>query len=226
MKTLHITIIVIISLTASLVIFNLDNICYYLFWYAPLNDMKIEPHIYSPDGLSLQFFNKIKNMEGSTCITTPSKNYFCYSKPRMFENGGVSYISDSNGIEGELHFSQVGKEGGFYFTIKNMTKINDNEAMITFSDKNYRMGNDTNTIYQINDKFQYSTTIKKFDTFISNCSDYKGNHVNIVQYLGTKTIGGVEYFITWHTLGDTKNGIDCKYPDIIKYSLRHHFGEL
>lgn len=188
--------------------------------------MKIEPLMYSPHGLGLQYFNKIKNMEGSTCITTPSKNYFCYSKPRMFENGGVSYISDPNGIEGELHFSQVGKEGGFYFTMKNMTKINDNEAMIIFSDKNYRIGNDTSTIYEINDKFEYSTTIKKFDTFISNCSDYKGNHVNVVQYLGTKTIGGVEYFITWHTLGDAKNGIDCKYPDIIKYSLRHHFGEL
>jgi hypothetical protein len=187
--------------------------------------MKIEPLMYSPDGLGLQYFNKIKNMEGSTCITTPSQNYFCYSPPRMFEGGGVSYIADSNGVQGELHFSRV-VNGSFYFTIKNMTKINNSEAIITFSDKNYRIGNDERTTYQINDKFQYSTIIKKFDTFISNCSDYKGNHVNVVQYLGTKTIDGVEYFVTWHTLGDAKNGIDCKYPDLIKYSFKRYFGEL
>lgn len=223
MKTLHLAIIVIISLAASLVIFNFDNICYYLIWYAPLNDMKIEHLIYSAN--NSQYFDKIKNTEDSTCFTTPSQNYFCYSKPRMFENGGVSYIGDSDGVQGELHFNQVGK-GGFYFTIKNMTLINNDEAVITFSDKNYRIGNDTEIMYQIKDKFQYSTTIKKFDTFVSNCSDYKGNYVNVVQYLGTKTIGGVEYFVTWHTLADTKNGIDCNYPDIIKYSLRHHFGEL
>ena len=223
MKTIHLAIIVIILLATSLVILNLDNIYYYLIWYSPLNDMKIEHLIYSSDGL--QYFNKIKNMENSTCFTTPSKNYFCYSSPRMFENGGVSYIADSNGVQGELHFDRVGK-GNFIFTIKNMTQINNNETTITFSDKNYRIGNDEEIIYQINDKFQYSTTIKKFDTFISNCSDYKGNHVNVVQYLGTKTIDGVEYFMTWHTLGDTKNGIYCKYPDIIKFSFKRHFGEL
>lgn len=223
MKTLHLAIIVVISLTSLLIALSLNDIYYYLFWYAPLNDMKIEHLIYSANGSA--YFDKIKNMENSTCFTTPSQNYFCYSKPRMFENGGVSYIADSNGVEGELHFDQVGK-GGFIFTIKNMTLTNNGETIITFSDKNYRIGNATKTIYQIKDKFQYSTTIKKFDTFISNCSDYNGNYVNVVQYLGTKTIDGVEYFMTWHTLADAKNGIDCKYPDLIQYSLKRHFGDL
>lgn len=128
----------------------------------PLDSLKISQRAYG-----LHLFDTVKNKEGSTCYTTPSQNYFCYTKPRMFQNGGVSYIEGSNGVDGELHFDLVGS-GLFYFTIQNMTRINDDDAIITLADKSYRMGNETSNKYQISDKFEYSTKIKKFDSFISN----------------------------------------------------------
>ena len=54
----------------------------------PLNDFAIERWMYSqPDYLS-----SIQNKEDTTCFTAPSKHLFCYGKPRMYENGGTSFI--------------------------------------------------------------------------------------------------------------------------------------
>ena len=187
-----------------------------------MNSLKIVNMTYSDrPGL----FQDIKNREGSTCFTTPSQNQFCYTKPRMYGTGGVSGVVGSNGVDGELHFNSVDK-GTFYFTIKNITRINNDEAMITFADKDYQIGNENSTSYQVNDKFEYSTIIKKFDTFVANCNNGNGTDVTVVQYVGIRTIDGVDYFVTWHTPAHSEKAIECKYPEIIQYSLKHHFGDL
>lgn len=186
----------------------------------PLNNLKI-----IRDGYGVKSFQDIQDREGSACFTMPSQNYFCYTKPRMHDNGGISFVAGSNGAQGEMHFDPV-DTGVFYFTIKNMTKISSDEAMITLADKDYRIGNEKTTLYEIADKFEYSTTIKKFDAFISHCSNYDGTYVTIVQYLGTATINGTEYFMTWHTGANSTKGIACDYPQIIKYSFGHNFGDL
>jgi len=191
----------------------------YYTYSLPLNDLKIIRSQYG-----LESFQVVQNREGSTCFTTPSQNHFCYSKPRMHENGAISYVGGSNGVEGEIHFDPV-NTGIFYFTIKNMTKINDKQAMITLADKNYRVGNEDTILYEITEKFEYSRIIKKFDTFVSHCTN-KGTDAIIVQYLGTKTINGTDYFVTWHTNANSTNGIKCDYPQIIQYSFGHDFRSL
>lgn len=188
----------------------------------PLNRLTIDHNAYSDD---IKTYQDIQNKEGSTCFTTPSQNHFCYTKPRMHDYGGVSYVSGSNGIEGEMHFDPV-DAGVTYFTIKNMTRIGNDDALITLSDKNYLIGNEKTVHYAINDKFEFSRTIKKFDTFISHCDNYEGTAVTVVQYLGTTTIDGIEYFITWHTVAISKQGIRCDYPQIIQHSFDHKFKDL
>lgn len=185
----------------------------------PLNNLKV-----IRDEYGLESFKVIQSKEGSVCFTTPEQNYFCYTKPRMHDNVAISYVAGSNGVQGEMHFDPV-NTGIFYFTIKNMTKISGDEAKITLADKDLWIGNKETTKYKIT-KFEYSATIRKFDTFISHCENYAGTDVLIIQYLGTTIINGTDYFITWHTNANSTNGITCDYPQVVKYSFGHHFREL
>jgi len=172
-------------------------------------------------------FVEISEKKDSKCFTTPSMNYFCYAKPRMYESGiGVSWlISDTTKISGELHFDNV-NVGPSYFTMKNMTLIKGDTAKITFADKDYRVGNSTSTLYEITNDFEFTTIIEKFDTFIAKCDNYEGTSVTVVQYLGITTIDGVDYFMTWHLNAHSEDGIACDYPQIIQNSFDNDFGNI
>ena len=187
----------------------------------PLNSFKIPNYL--PE--ISKNFQEIHDYEGSECFTTPNGNLFCYSAP-LFEDGPrPTYVIGKNGIDGEIHFDPV-ETGPNYFLMLNMTKISDDKATIAFADKDYRMGNRTTTLYEVTDEFEWSTTIEKYDTFISHCTNFEGTSVTIVQYLGIKPINGTDYFLTWHTAADSETGIPCDYPQIIQHSLNHKFPDL
>jgi len=190
----------------------------------PLNKMTLfeDPFFTDPDK-----FVEISEKKDSKCFTTPSMNYFCYAKPRMYESGiGVSWlISNTTKISGELHFDNV-NVGPSYFTMKNMTQIKGDTAKITFADKDYRVGNATYTRYEITDDFEFTTIIEKFDTFVAKCDNYDGTSVTVVQYLGITTIDGVDYFMTWHLNAHSEEGITCDYPQIIQNSFDNDFGNI
>jgi len=199
------------------ILFTSDYINYSL----PMEKMVLweDPFFNDPDK-----FVETSEKKGSTCFTTPSMNYFCYAKPLIYEDGPkTSYVIGENGISGELHFDPIDK-GEMYFTMKNMTQIEGDTAMITFADNDYRVGNRDRTTYEIIDDFEFSTVIEKFDTFIAKCNYYDGTSVTIVQYLGIDTIDDVDYFVTWHTIAESESGITCDYPQIIQHSFGHDFG--
>lgn len=165
--------------------------------------------------------------DDSECFTTLNGNLFCYLNPARFNNDGssVSFVKGENGIEGEIHFDPVDK-GATYFLMLDMSLISEDKARITFADKDYRIGNSQETFYEIDDNFEFTATVEKFDTFVSHCGNYEGTGITIVQYLGIKEIDGVDYFLTWHTSADSEQGIACDYPQIIEHSLDYNFLEL
>ena len=193
--------------------------------------MVVERGVYSEDP---DAFSKIQNSEDATCFTTPSGNVFCYGKPLMHQRSGnsaapdpmygISHVTSAAGINGELHLDQVGGKGP-YATMKKITRIQGDTVSITFSDNNYNMGLGNGTAaYRITDKFEFSATVQKYDTFITHCGNYQGTVVHLVQYAGMTTVDGVDYFVTWHTLATPEKGIACDYPEIIRASLGHDFG--
>ena len=163
----------------------------------------------------------------SKCFTTLNGNLFCYLNPVRFNDDGssVSFVKGESGVEGEIHFDPVGV-GATYFTMLNMTRVSDDKAIITFADQNYRIGNSQETFYEIDDYFEFAATVEKFDTFVSHCGNYEGTIITIVQYLGIQEINGDDYFLTWHTGADSKQGIACDYPQIIQHSLDYNFKDL
>jgi hypothetical protein len=194
----------------------------YYAYSVPLNTLVIEPYSY---GLA-ESFHEIQNDPDSTCITTEFMNTFCYAKPRIYPSGfGISWMAGQNGIDGEMHFDPVSK-GTSYFTMKNMTRIHGDAVKITFADRDYRVGNQHVTTYEIKEKFEYAVTVKKFDSFIAKCNNHEGTSVEMVQYLGITTIDDVDYFMTWHMPASSAQGIKCDYPQIIKHSLKHSFRDL
>lgn len=187
-----------------------------------LDNIAIERGAYSDDP---DIFSKTMQKDDATCYTTPNGNLFCYDQPRTHEEFAVSYVMGENGIQGELHFDPV-SIGPEYFTIQNMTLIDENTAMITLADRNYSISDLVGGIYSIDEKFEYSTVIEKFDVFISHCRNYEGTVVTLVQYLGIATIDGTDYFMTWHTPARFDDGIQCDYPEIMLHSLEYNFGDL
>jgi len=170
-------------------------------------------------------FQEVINKD-SECFTTPNRNLFCYLTPTMRDPvHGASFVKGENGIEGEIHFDSV-DDGTLYFTMKNMGVIKGDTVLITFADNDYRYGSSDSTRYEIQDEFEFSSVIEKFDTFISHCGNYEGTSVTIVQYLGIKTIDDQDYFLTWHTSGDSEQGVECDYPQLIQHSLDYNFREL
>ena len=217
-------VICIIFILLLLISLNFSTISNFYEYSAPLNKMVLwEDPFFSDPGK----FAEINEKKDSQCFTTPSMNYFCYAKPVMFDKGHeTSYLlSNTTKISGELHFDEV-SVGPNYFTIKNMTLIKGDTASITLADNNYRVGNATFTQYEITDNFEFTEIIKKFDTFIAKCNNYEGTSVTIVQYLGVTTIDDVDYFMTWYTTADSESRIRCDYPQVIKYSFGHDFGEI
>jgi hypothetical protein len=205
-----------------LISINYDSISDFYSYSVPLNSLVIDLYSFSDDP---DAFQKTLEKNDSSCFTTDFGNFFCYAKPRIYENSAISYIRSSSGIQGELHFDPI-DVGVSYFTMKNMTLISEDTALVTFADKDYRVGNKDRTTYEITEKFEFSAVIKKFDTFIAKCNNYEGTSVTVVQYLGIITLEDVDYFATWHTPANSENGIKCSYPEIIQYSLEHNFKEL
>lgn len=222
MKT-KLFVISIVLVPLLLILLNYSAIHDFYVYSVPLNSLVI----YQDDFFDVkEEFQKIIEKKDSQCFTTPSMNYFCYAKPVMYNENGVSYLfSNTTKISGELHFDNIHTKN-FYFTIKNITRINGNTALITLADNDYRVGGNQGITYEIKQKFEYSTTIEKFDSFIAKCDNYEGTSVTIVQYLGITTIDDVDYFMTWHTTADSESGVTCDYPQIIKYSFKHDFGEI
>lgn len=188
----------------------------------PLNSLVVDPHAFSDDP---ERFHKTLNKKDSTCFTTDNGNFFCYEYPRIYENSAISYVRGISGIDGELHFDPI-EHGVSYFTMKNMTVVSGDTALVTFADKDYRVGNKDRIVYEITEDFEFSAVIEKYDTFVAKCNYYNGTSVTIVQYLGVIAVDNIDYFATWHTPASSVVGIPCKYPEIIKHSLNHNFGEL
>ncbi len=204
-----------------LISMNYESISDFYEYSVPLNSLVIPNY-----ADIVKNFQKMYDYKDSECFTTPNGNLFCYSKPLLFEDGPrATIVLSENGFDGEIHFDPVDPSTS-YFTMKNMTRISDDTIMITFADNNYRVGNKDRTTYEITDKFEFDAIVEKFDSFIAKCNNYEGTSVTLVQYLGVDTIDGVDYFLTWHTLADSEQGISCNYPQIIQHSLKHNFREL
>lgn len=204
-----------------LISINYDSISDFYAYDVSLNSLIIPNYLPS----IAKDFQEMNDYKDTKCFTTLNENLFCYSKPLSHGYSRISHVIGENGFEGEIHLDPVDVGVG-YFTIKNMTLISDDTAMITFADKDYRVGNKNRVDYEITDKFEFDTIVEKYDTFIAKCNNYEGTSVTLVQYLGIDTIDGVDYFLTWHTPANSEQGVSCDYPQIIQHSLKHNFKEL
>jgi hypothetical protein len=223
MKSVNVLFVISTILVPLLLIsLNYGAISDYYSYSVPLNSLVVDTHTFTDDP---DIFHKTLNKKYSTCFTTLNGNFFCYEYPRVYEDSAISYVRGISGIDGELHFVPI-ERGVSYFTMKNMTLISGDTALVIFADKDYRVGNKDRTTYEITEKFEFSAVIKKFDTFVAKCNDYEGTSVTVVQYLGVITLDGLDYFATWHTPAHSDAGVKCNYPEVIQYSLNHNFGEM
>jgi len=220
------TLFVISTILVPLILISLNYsvIIDFYTYSVPLNKAVIIPNFPVDDSNKFQI---VQNEKDSTCYTTPSSNLFCYKKPKMHDGQNRDHLSSFvvgiNGINGEVHFDRAGLEGGI-FTIKNMSLMDDKEtALITFADKDYQRGNKDRTTYEITEKFEFTTVVEKYDSFITHCGNFDGSGATIVQYLGVTTIDGIDYFVTWHAVIIPEDAFLCKYPELIQSSLKHNF---
>ncbi len=201
-----------------LIAINYDAIDDFYKFSVPLNSLELSKDFQDTP----EQFEKTKNLENSTCFTTPSMNEFCYGEPRMRGETGTSYLAGNNvGFDGGyMHFDKV-NPGTSYFTIKNIKEMEDDSALITFGDRD---GKVAGSFFTSSEDFEFTATVNRFDTFVSNCNNEDGTNVRVVQYLGIQTIDDVDFFVTWYTSANLQTPIACDYPKIIEHSLNHDFG--
>jgi len=185
----------------------------------PLNDFVLDDWISSnyPDR-----FQEIKELDDSTCFVTPTNNQYCYKKPKGGEDFKSTHPIGDNGISGELHLEPLHNITG-YWTMKDITPINQDSAVITFSDNSERYPNDTLDRWHVTEEFEFTKTVKKYDTFVAICSN-NGKNLEVMQFLGIITIEKVDYVATWHIGAASENAVNCKYPQIIQASFGVDFG--
>ena len=223
MKSVNVLFVISIILVLLLLVsLNYGAISDYYSYSVPLNSLVVDTYTFTDDP---DIFHKTLNEKDSFCFTTLNGNFFCYEYPRVYEYSAISYVRGISGIDGELHFDPIERRVS-YFTMNNMTVISDDTALVTFADKDYRVGTAQRVDYEITDDFEFSAVIEKFDTFVAKCNNYEETSVTLVQYLGVMPLDGKEYFATWHTPASLGIGVTCNYPEIIKYSLNHNFGDM
>ena len=119
----------------------------------PLNTLIIDRNTFSDDP---DIFQKTIQKEDSMCYTSSNGNLYCYEKPRIDDNAhGISYVRGENGIQGELHFDPVEK-GVSYFTMKNMTKLDNEKSILTLADNNYNAVDVIGNVIHYVNEFEYS----------------------------------------------------------------------
>ncbi|QLH05639.1 hypothetical protein C5F49_08855 [Nitrosopumilus oxyclinae] len=223
MKSVNVLFVISTILVPLLLIsLNYGAISDFYSYSVPLNSLVVDIYTFTDDP---DKFQKTLDKKDSTCFTTLNDNFFCYEYPRVYEDSAISYVRGVSGIDGELHFDPIEK-GVSYFTMKNMTVISGDTALVTLADKDYRVGNSERTDYEITDDFEFSAVLEKFDVFIAKCNNYEGTSVTLVQYLGVVTLEDKDYFATWHTPASSNVGVACNYPEIIEHSMKHDFGDM
>jgi len=147
---------------------NYSAISDFYTYSVPLNKATIIPN-FPPTSNE---FQNVRDEKDSTCYTTPSMNQYCYKKPKIRDEQNKDHLSSfivgNNGINGEIHFDRIGLEGGM-FTITNKVLVDENTLLITFADKDYHIGSGDRTTYEITENFEFTTTVKKYDSFITHC---------------------------------------------------------
>ena len=201
-----------------LISLNYESISDFYNIAQPLNDFVLDDWISSnyPDR-----FQEIKELDDSTCFVTPTNNQYCYKKPRGSEDFKSTHPIGDNGISGELHLEPLHNITG-YWTMKEITPINQDSAEITFSDNSERYPKNTLDRWHMTE-FEFTKIIKKYDTFVAICSN-NGKNLEVMQFLGIITIEKVDYVATWHIGAASENAVNCKYPQIIQASFGVDFG--
>ena len=201
-----------------LISLNYESISDFYNIAQPLNDFVLDDWISSnyPDR-----FQEIKELDDSTCFVTPTNNQYCYKKPKGGEDFKSTHPIGDNGISGELHLEPLHNITG-YWTMKEITPINQDSAVITFSDNSERYPKNTLDRWHMTE-FEFTKIIKKYDTFVAICSN-NGKNLEVMQFLGIITIEKVDYVATWHIGAASENAVDCKYPQIIQASFGVDFG--
>ncbi len=209
------------AVTVGAVLFSVNYaaISDFYAYSVPYNDFAVVHMAYSSDPDSFQM---TKQQQDSVCFVSPSNNEYCYGSLRGMGDFKISYITGSNGIDGEMHFEPVGRATG-YWAMGKIVPISETVGVITFSDTDNLYPDEPLPGSSTPEEFEFTKTVERYDTFVANCR-YYGKVIDIVQYLGVVTVEGADYVVTWHVHAESERGIPCKYPEIIKHSFGHDFG--
>lgn len=172
---------------------------------------------YDPDR-----FSRIKGLADSTCFVTPTNNEYCFKFPIGDEEFRSSHPISKNGISGEMHFEPANNSTG-YWSMSKIVPISDDSAIITFSDNSDRYPPETLARWLIDEEFEFTRTVEKYETFVSHCAG-DGFHMEVMQYLGLFTVEETDYLATLHVSVSSEEEIACKYPQIIQASFGVDFG--
>ena len=151
----------------------------------------------------------------------------------------TTMINSLNNIEydqfrdNDTHYERVDREKKYYASMSDI-QLTDNEGdsiQITF-DANYFQF-DRNGDYikpQLQHNLEFVTTISEGQTFVAGCNSFSirdepsteripVKQIHILRYEGITEKDGVDYYGFAHEAGFIPDDVECKFPEMIQYSL-------
>ncbi len=148
----------------------------------------------------------------------------------------AEYMIENDGFRngGDTHYDRVDRDGKYYASMTHIMQNNDGTIQVTFNSNYFVTDGKLNMESKIQDNLTYVTPIEKNQTFVVNCglihlsdrfsnlSFYESDSskvLGVLKYQGITEKEGVQYYMFHHESIVIPKDTDCKFPDLIEYSL-------
>ncbi|MDH3656821.1 MAG: hypothetical protein OEM77_01625 [Nitrosopumilus sp.] len=158
-------------------------------------------------------------------------------------NNMVFGMDRDNGI----HYERVDREEKYYASMTDIKLIGDDSIQITFDENHFQFGRGGGFVKPDSDgSSEFVATINKGQTFVAGCNsssmpdfphdeNIPAKQLHVLKYIGITEKNGTDYHGFVHQGGYVSDDMDCKFPEMIQYSVgvefdinmeNHYYGEV
>ena len=141
----------------------------------------------------------------------------------------------SDSRDNDTHYERMDREKKYYGAMReiNLVGKNNDSIKITFDANYFQVNRDGEYVKpQSQHNSEFIATINKGDTFVAKCNlfhdmpnrpnsaeDIPAKQMHVLKYTGITEKNNTSYYGFVHEAGYTPNHIECKFPEIVQYSL-------
>ena len=134
--------------------------------------------------------------------------------------------------DNDTHYEMIDREKKYYASMIDIESVgNDGSIKITFDAKYFQRDRNGESLKsQSQDSLEFIATLNENETFVVGCNLFSlrddntkerihVKQIHVLRYEGITERDGIYYYGFDHEAGYISDDIECKFPDMIQYSL-------